>query len=73
MIRIAISQAAFAAIVKTMPVGSVGYENQVDASGQRLIWLAPNVPTGCALCAGLARATATSSCSWSRPPAFDDE
>jgi hypothetical protein len=27
MVRIAISQAAFDAIVATMPLGSVGYEN----------------------------------------------
>jgi hypothetical protein len=41
MIRIAISQAAFEAIANTLMLGSVGFENQVDANGQRLIWLAP--------------------------------
>ena len=39
MIRIAISQAAFDALASTLPLGSVGYENQIDEHGQRLIWL----------------------------------
>jgi hypothetical protein len=39
MIRIAISQAAFDAIVATMPLGSVGDENQTNEKGERLIWL----------------------------------
>ena len=39
MIRIAITQAAFDAIAATLPLGSVGYENQTDEQGQRLIWL----------------------------------
>jgi hypothetical protein len=39
MIRIAITEAAFEAIARTLPLGSVGYENAVDAEGQRLIWL----------------------------------
>jgi hypothetical protein len=43
VIRIAISEAAFQAIVSTMPLGSVGYEAEVGANGERLIWLAPNV------------------------------
>jgi hypothetical protein len=43
MIRIAISQAAFHAIASTMPLGSVGYEAEVVANGERLIWIAPNV------------------------------
>ena len=42
MIRIAISQAAFDAIAKTMAFGSVGYD--ADAIGdQRYVWLDPNV------------------------------
>ena len=57
MIRIAISEAAFAAIVKTMPVGSVGYENEVDAKGQRVIWLERAWPTGFGRCADRARRT----------------
>jgi hypothetical protein len=43
MIRIAISQAAFQAIARTLPLGSVGYENQVNERGERLVWLAPSV------------------------------
>ena len=39
MARIAISAEAFEAIARTLPLGSVGYENAVDANGQRLIWL----------------------------------
>jgi hypothetical protein len=39
MIRIAISQAAFDAIARTMPFGSVNFEAGVDAKGERLIWL----------------------------------
>jgi hypothetical protein len=43
VIRIAISQAAFDAIAKTLPLGSVGYENKVNEKGERLIWLDPGV------------------------------
>ena len=39
MVRIAISQAAFDAIAKTLPLGSVGYENKLNEKGERLIWL----------------------------------
>jgi hypothetical protein len=39
MVRIAITQAAFDAIAKTLPLGSVGYENKVNEKGERLIWL----------------------------------
>jgi hypothetical protein len=39
VIRIAITQAAFDAIVTTMSLGSVGFENATDEHGQRLIWL----------------------------------
>jgi hypothetical protein len=39
MVRIAISPAAFDAIVATLPVGRVGYENAVNDKGERLIWL----------------------------------
>jgi hypothetical protein len=41
MIRIAISPAAFDAIAATLPLGSVGYEPQLNAKGERLIWLKP--------------------------------
>jgi hypothetical protein len=43
MIRIAISQAALEAIARTLPFGDVGYENQIDEHGQRLIWLPRDV------------------------------
>jgi hypothetical protein len=39
MIRIAISPAAFDAIAATLPLGSIGYEPQLDRQGQRLVWL----------------------------------
>jgi hypothetical protein len=38
-IRIAITPAAFEAIPATLPLGSVGYEPQLNAKGERLIWL----------------------------------
>ena len=43
MIRLAISQAAFDAIARTLPFGDVTYENVVNEKGQRLIWLEPGV------------------------------
>jgi hypothetical protein len=39
MIRIAISQAAFEAIARTLPLGSVSFENKTDEHGNRLVWL----------------------------------
>ena len=39
MIRIAISQAAFEAIARTLPFGSMSFENKIDENGDRLIWL----------------------------------
>jgi len=39
MIRIAVTNAAFEAISATLPVGSVGFEREPDAKGERLIWL----------------------------------
>jgi hypothetical protein len=39
MIRIAITVEAFNAIAATLPFGSVGYENQINERGERLIWL----------------------------------
>jgi hypothetical protein len=35
----AISQAAFEAIAKTLPLGSVCYDNKANEKGERLIWL----------------------------------
>jgi hypothetical protein len=43
MIRVAISPKAFDAIASTLPLGSVGYENQVNEHGERCVWLEPNV------------------------------
>jgi hypothetical protein len=43
VIRIVITGEAFDAIVKTMPLGSVGYEAKRGANGEALIWLEPSV------------------------------
>jgi hypothetical protein len=43
MARIAISQAAFDAIVSTLPLGPVGYENAVNECGERYVCLEPRV------------------------------
>ena len=39
MIKIAISVEAFEAIARTLPLGSVGYENETNERGEKLIWL----------------------------------
>jgi hypothetical protein len=39
MIRIAITAAAFEAIKATLPLGSVGFEPEPDAKGERTIWI----------------------------------
>jgi len=39
MIRIAISQAAFDAIARTLALGDVSVENKTNERGERLIWL----------------------------------
>jgi hypothetical protein len=43
MIRIAISVAAFEAIARTMPLGSVGYDAEANERGERYVGLPPNV------------------------------
>jgi hypothetical protein len=43
MISTVITEEAFEAIKATMPLGSVGFEKEVNAKGERTIWLAPNV------------------------------
>ena len=43
MVRITITPAAFGAIAATLPVGSVGFEAEPDAEGERHIWLEPAV------------------------------
>jgi hypothetical protein len=40
MIRIAISVEAFAS---TLPFGSVGYEPELNAKGERFVWLTPAI------------------------------
>jgi hypothetical protein len=59
MVRIAISQAAFEAIAKTLPLGSVAYENKVNEKGERLIWLEPGMATVSGPCGGPGESTAT--------------
>jgi hypothetical protein len=66
MVRIAISQAAFAAIARTAPFGSVSFENKTNEHGERLIWLDPSVVIASGPCAAPARATAMSSFGWRR-------
>jgi hypothetical protein len=39
VIRIAITHEAFDAIASTMNLCGVGYENEVNEKGERLIWL----------------------------------
>ncbi len=53
---------AFAAIAKTLPVGSVRYEAEVDAKGERTVWLEEVWVDSSARCAAPARATPTSFC-----------
>jgi len=43
MIKIAIGVEAFEAIASTLPLGSVGYENEVNERGECYVWLDPNV------------------------------
>ncbi len=43
MIRIAITAEASEAIAATLPLGSVGYEAQLNAKGERLVWLEATV------------------------------
>jgi hypothetical protein len=59
MIRISITAAAFEAIAATLPFGSVGFEREPDANGERQIWLSRPCWIASALCAAPARATAT--------------
>jgi hypothetical protein len=39
MVCIAITQAAFDAIARTLKLGSVGYEKKTNERGEKLIWL----------------------------------
>jgi hypothetical protein len=58
MTRIAISVEAYEALIATLPLGTVAYEPEPNAKGERLIWLS----TSSMPCASPARVTATSSC-----------
>jgi hypothetical protein len=59
MIRIAITAAAYDAIARTPPVGSVGYEAEASERGERLIWLEDAMGIGSVRCGGRARAIPT--------------
>jgi hypothetical protein len=39
MTRIAIATEAFEAIAASLPLGTVGYENELSPKGERMIWL----------------------------------
>ena len=52
MLRIAISTAAFDAIDRTMPFGSVNFEAGVDDKGERHIWPRARLSIGCHFGAG---------------------
>jgi hypothetical protein len=39
MIRIAITAAAFEAVAKTLPLGSVAFEGEPNENGERIIYL----------------------------------
>jgi len=59
---ISLTAAAFDAIAATLPLGSVGFESEVDAKAKRAVWVAPAVAISSQPRAGPAKATATSSC-----------
>ena len=64
MIRIAITQAAFDAIARTMPFGSVNFEAGVDDKGERYIWLPRAVVDRLRSLRGPGESSATSSSRW---------
>ena len=39
MMRLSITAAAFDAVARTLPLGSVGFERETDEKGERWIWL----------------------------------
>jgi hypothetical protein len=43
MIRIAITAEAFEAVERTLPIGNVGVERELNEKGEREIWLEPHV------------------------------
>ena len=42
MIRIAITAEAYAAIERSLPIGNVAFEREVNERGEREIWLEPS-------------------------------
>jgi hypothetical protein len=62
MIKIAISEAAFAAISATLPLGSVAFEAEANERGERYVWLEASVVDRLAAMRGLGKATATPFC-----------
>jgi hypothetical protein len=43
MIRISVTEAAFAAVAETLPFGNVGFETQRNERGEHMIWLEARV------------------------------
>jgi hypothetical protein len=39
MVRISITAEAFEALASTMPFGNTGFERELNAKGERLIWI----------------------------------
>jgi hypothetical protein len=47
------------AVAATMPLNSVGFENEASKRGERYVWLEPNVVNRLGAMRGRARVTAT--------------
>jgi hypothetical protein len=62
VIRTAISAEAFEAIARTLPLGTVGFENEANERGERLIWLEDAMADRLGAMRETGRATASSSC-----------
>lgn len=59
MIGIAISKAAYEAIARTLSLGTMGFEQALNANGDRFVWLEPSVIDRLAAMRGSGRTTAT--------------
>ena len=66
MIKIAISTEAFAAIVATMPLRTVAFEQDLNGMGQRYVWLEVAVADRLSAMRRPTRAIPPSSCGSSR-------
>ena len=66
MVRIAISVEAFEAIARTLPLGTVGYEAEVNERGERVVWLGEVWVDRLGAMRGPASPSATSFCGWSK-------